>query len=569
MFQLCFWLGVMQLVLFGICTAAKNRFEEFKDERDAFKFEENIKSYGILLAHISSFASINAWGTLQQIVVHNLGLTEVYSKQLFAFGVVILSGCCMGVVLIATSKARRRLYLADDGKTDSFEEAENDLAKETEHDVVGMTISFQLVQVIRFTLDGHLPNAEGVYEHPDAHYHPYRRVLCLIGSALLFALLVIKRPSKMLTGQRHKRIRTVLKIAWSTSFAWSLYFATYWMVRLIFGSLAMDMDATMTVVMALVSTCVAFFCIFGLERLEESHLSEDLDTSVQHLIMSLAIMIGFSWERGFDVALDTIAKRFSFAFFAGAKNFTGAVVLLLAIILSGVVLPAWRWYILPMELNMQSEHDEKKKLEFEEQRRRDADPFAPLAVNEEDYGGNDVFGTVARSPSRRNAARVGSSIENEFVGSVVAGWKGTSRSADGYGGEYVRLPGTAPVSPAMGGMPEQRAPRSPRSLASAVVMPDIANMTHQVATLSSQVERLRNLRLSAWPREQGPEVAVRCSEWLAKLEMEAGKVSLQLVNSKMCIEEQAAHQELLEKEVQGMRMELHAAYSQFWGAPAG
>merc|ERR1719157_86536 len=99
--------------------------------------------------------------------------------------------------------------------------------------------------------------------------HPFRRVLSLLFAAALFAFLVMKRPGNLLSA-RHARIRAAMKIAWSTSFAWSLYFATYWYVRFIFGGYAEDMHATMTVILALVSTAVAFFFIFGLERLEES-----------------------------------------------------------------------------------------------------------------------------------------------------------------------------------------------------------------------------------------------------------------------------------------------------------
>jgi hypothetical protein len=374
--HLAFWLAAMQGVLFHICNASKTMAENCKSEREANKFEENIKSYGILLAHISGFASINFWCTLQQNVVHHVGLEQVWMQELVAFGVTLLSGFGMALVLIATSKARRSLYLVGDGIISEFEEKEDDLAKETEHDVVGMTISFSLIQVFRFFFDSELPNVEGNPPKDLASHDAYKRILCLLCSGLLFALLVMKRPSQFLIG--NARVKDVLKITWSTSFAWSLYFANYWLVRVLFGPLSGSMEATMTVVLALVCTSVAFACIFALERLEDAHISNDMDKGVATLILSLAILVGFSWERGFDVALDIIAKRVSGVAFSESEKGTGLVVLFLAIILSSIVLPAWRWYILPCELDLERSYQERRENEKKDIKRK-LDPLSHFA----------------------------------------------------------------------------------------------------------------------------------------------------------------------------------------------
>merc|ERR1740130_2630445 len=110
----------MQAVLFAIASASKKEGEEAKDESEVQRFEENIKSYGILLAHISGFAAINAWGTLQQNVVHHIGIRTVWVQQVAAGLVVVFSGLAMALVLKITSKARKRLYLVGDGAVDEW-----------------------------------------------------------------------------------------------------------------------------------------------------------------------------------------------------------------------------------------------------------------------------------------------------------------------------------------------------------------------------------------------------------------------------------------------------------------
>jgi len=502
------------------------------------KFEENIKSYGILLAHISGFAAVNAWGTLQQIVVHHIGLEQVHEQQIAALGVVFLAAFVMWLVLKVTSRARYRLYMAD-GETDEFEEKENELAKETEHDVVGITISFSLVQVVRFVFDGRMPNVEGVYKIEDDTVQPFRHVLFLLASSIVFALCVVNRPASFLMGRSAKRVRACLKITWSTSFAWSLYFANYWLVRVLFGQESGKMMATLTVVLALVCTSVAFFLIFGLEKLEEALQGGagggELDRSVHALILSLAVLVGFSWERSFDVSLDLIAERLSSTMLEGSHDSTGLVVFALACILCAVVLPAWKWFILPMDLKLERAHQERKAMEEDEL------TLTPRSA-------------LSSSSARNQPGRARPLLPQ------------------GKNGEYVRLPGTPPprsrdTSPSRSSSTALQLPRSPRLAANMLVAPDIAMLHQRAEVLASQVASLRNLRLAAWPQMQGADVAVKCSEWLAKLEMEAGSLSLKLVDSKMSIEDQFAHQAQLEKDVLGMRMELHAAYLQFWGTP--
>lgn len=58
-------------------------------------------------------------------------------------------------------------------------------------------------------------------------------------------------------------------------------------------------------------------------------------------ILALGVLIGFAWEKSFDTAVDDTAEKESNIM---PPSFIKVV---LAMLLATVVLPAWRWYILP------------------------------------------------------------------------------------------------------------------------------------------------------------------------------------------------------------------------------
>jgi hypothetical protein len=409
--------------------------------------------------------------------------------------------------------------LHGDGEIDELEEKQNDLVMEAEDDVIAITISFTLVQVIRFVCDHQMPNVEGVYEEDEDCRGPYRRVLSLVLVGAVFAALVMKKPIRFLK-KRHKRIVSWMKGIWSTGFAWSIYFANYWWVRVIFGHYDYKMVGSLNVCLALVNTCAAFLCIFVLERLEGVLQDQDIQKGVKKLNLSLAILVGFSWEKGFDVAIDLIGERVSSSVFGeSARDGAGVIVLIISVVLCAMVLPAWKWFIFPIEQEFE------RRLEV-----------------------------VARFGSVRD------------IGSM----RGLDRgSPDGSNGDYIRLPGTPPPGARSMSPSRSLSPRSPTRPVSEIRVADMGSLRQRVDILSSHVAKLRALRLQSMPEEQGNDVAVKCTEWMSRLEAEATNLGVALVDSKLSIEEQMAHQAQMEKSVLEMRRELHAAYLQFWGVSAG
>merc|ERR1740123_1767109 len=112
--------------------------------------------------------------------------------------------------------------------------------------------------------------------------------------------------------------------------------------------------------LSLFVTVVALAMIFVLDMIADLDVTGDaIDLAVRAVIKAIAVLIGFSWEKAFDFAVEDVAKELSFLDHSITK-------LLLAVLLALTVVPAWRWYILPTILELEELEkweQEKKRLE--------------------------------------------------------------------------------------------------------------------------------------------------------------------------------------------------------------
>merc|ERR1712187_850781 len=65
--------------------------------------------------------------------------------------------------------------------------------------------------------------------------------------------------------------------------------------------------------------------------------------AIEQVIMSNGLLVGFAWEQSFDKAIEAISSNMPHE----AQHWTK---LALAIFCVVVIVPAWRWYLLPMEI---------------------------------------------------------------------------------------------------------------------------------------------------------------------------------------------------------------------------
>lgn len=111
-------------------------------------------------------------------------------------------------------------------------------------------------------------------------------------------------------------------------------------------------------------TVVAFALIFVLDVIADSDAtSAEIDKAVRGVIKSIAVLIGFSWEKAFDFAVEGLTKEVTIIEHSITK-------LILASLLAAVVVPAWRWYILPTIL----EYEEAEEMERKEEEQAETGP---------------------------------------------------------------------------------------------------------------------------------------------------------------------------------------------------
>merc|ERR1712050_450503 len=69
-----------------------------------------------------------------------------------------------------------------------------------------------------------------------------------------------------------------------------------------------DQDAMLQVIVAIIVSGVSFFIIWTFDKIEDAQILPDASKAIEAMIDALGILIGFSWEQSFDVAVDVISE---------------------------------------------------------------------------------------------------------------------------------------------------------------------------------------------------------------------------------------------------------------------
>lgn len=394
--QLVVWLFLMQIVLAISSGAVAEKSEWFFQPKNIEEVEIMLKSYAVLFAHISGFAALNAWGSIQQNV---LGHTPLQSLLVIPIGVVGLSLLYKGFAVVREGEA-----LGDDGELDEYEEAWIDEAQESEDDVAGLSLSFLTVQVLRLAISGDLPNEEGKENHYDSYHHSGSDCIRLLLSGFVFlaGLMIVlrirakfpKSPEDLKTERRLSkeeleeaeanykkyddwfgkgihatRPLLILIVFCSCGMAWCFFYGTFWTVA---SRGWTDQDAMLQVIIAIIISGVSFFIIWCFDKIEDAGiLGEDASMAIDATIDALGILIGFSWEQSFDVAVDTLSEDME----KYIPPTFGKLIMSFA--LTAIVFPAWKNYILPTEVELKEESTGvgKMKKAYEDKLRKHHENF--------------------------------------------------------------------------------------------------------------------------------------------------------------------------------------------------
>lgn len=298
-----------------------------------------LRAAGTLLAHATGFSALHCFAQLQALPPFN---TNIFTVSL----VVVIAVVTIIVLEVIADMARIRVALADDGKIDDAEMQWMEQVEETENDVLAFCVGFLLMQVCRYSISG----AIRIY---DPHEAPAGRtqtaanlMLCcgiFFALATLLSTIVSRKVlhsdfgrSLRKDGVRSRYIKistTVLGMA----MAWCFLFWADWQLYA-FGFDGARIMACM--LEALCLTLLSFFLIFALDYGADYGVLPP--KALRSVISALGLLVGFSWERSFHIALSDVgALGARFGLPPGIGLHCAALLLVL------VVLPAWYYYILP------------------------------------------------------------------------------------------------------------------------------------------------------------------------------------------------------------------------------
>jgi len=452
----------------GLIFTSPEKQKMIGEDHDLRLVTQNNLAECVILAHITGFAGIGLWTTIQT-KIHPFPSSPFFSFLVFPINIAVTALC-----IISTSLIRHRL-IKRWKKNSSKESAEHkameelgDLWKESmedaEHDTCGIFSSFLLVQSLRFAIGGHLPGEDGV-EGPNLFEHTARQAGMLYAVAGCFFLALLgfvvakekqdlkkqesqnpssepllqvsnqqqqqqqppqaKRlvpgptaagpprmakvlPSRQpilntrpaaagaagaarptapvaralvpavpqpqvaplerqhtlspftelpLLGRRtfmskerfkndvvkHRGL-AVVKACVSMSFAWASFYGTQWLVA---SWRVSGRDMTVVgILTAIVLSYVVFILIRILDKAADGHLLGNIgERAVRRVISAFGVLIGFGWEKSFDMSVDAVAS------YSASCDMVPALPakIGLGVLALCLIMPAWRMYIIPME----------------------------------------------------------------------------------------------------------------------------------------------------------------------------------------------------------------------------
>jgi len=347
------WLLLLQLVLACISGAIG------KEPTDKKSVTLSMKCWAVMMGHISGFSAINAFGVLQ----HSQWFAQDWKHALL---VMPIAAIVLKIVFGIFACIRDRISKGDDGIVDEWEKMWDEEVMETEDDVYGLALSFLTVQAARYGFTGVFANVEG----EDEVNHPNSDAWKLWGFGIAMSLLHALRAQFLkceITPRLTSQVRNIMHM----TFAWCFYNGTYWLIDT--NLMAMGESAMGAVVLALIVSAVSFVMIFILDKIADSDSTgKEADKAIEKIILALGILIGFSWEKSFDVSVGQVAEVMHYC----SKIPVSIAKLLMALLLMALVVPAWRIYILSTLYEIGAFEEEEEELieeegEVPEQKKKD------------------------------------------------------------------------------------------------------------------------------------------------------------------------------------------------------
>lgn len=343
--------------------------------------------YGNLSAHVTGFASVKVFSSLQQLPL----LRESPLLTLVAIPVTVLVQLCLEWF----TDICRALHDFK-GPKDWFHRTWDENCQNAEDDIMGLTVSVMLVNSARYGINriyGHkcLPDAEQEEEGSECEFqHSLPEALWLFGIGLLFVtLLFLTKLTFFKIGakyeraeERRERARTalvegdeedhddeggsdetlqkqfterledVMLTTWGMAYSWCIFHSSHQLLVVLNpADLGKEQySTTLAVILAFGVTYIAWILIRILDiiaDLPDEWTPTEIDDAIKTVIRGTSIFVGFAWERTFDLSIGQLARTIETDYVTYGPKSAAVAKLLISGVCIAVVFFSWRWYILP------------------------------------------------------------------------------------------------------------------------------------------------------------------------------------------------------------------------------
>lgn len=288
-----------------------------------------MQAIGLLGYHLVAFASIDAFGSLQQAEPFRSSL----SSCLAAAGLAAVS--LSAGVLGSDSLRARGQSAADDEEWEGFKEC----CSEGDEEVTSLTLGFLLCHAVRFAIVGHLAPLHGAPKGKQQEDVNKLLVSVVVCALIVAGVSLCHRYMRRMGSFSSNAVRW-MRIAESVSamaMAWCLLSWGQWQFWSSTSGQGVGEGDRMTarMLLALISSIIAFVAIFVLDFLSDRNILE-----TRSLVNAFVVVMALAWEAAFDVAVQGVSELFEGTQFI-------VVEVALSVFLSAMVLPAWALYIFP------------------------------------------------------------------------------------------------------------------------------------------------------------------------------------------------------------------------------
>jgi len=353
--QFVFWLCVLTL---GIAYF-NGALGEAPDPRRRKETLLNIKSWGALFSKVCSWASIGFFGLIQQ----HLGTNLASLLMLLLVDVAML---CL--IYWCFRRVRLAIALADDNRVDLMEKEWTSISEGMEDAVMSVTLSFQIVQVVRYVFLGVLPLPDGSDPFDQKESEGY--MLCLMVCGFLFVLLaafcqlfanslvdelqdaledtggteeggMLSQIAKVVGGLK-KRMVTVCQTTTANCAAWCLLFVVRWFVP----GVGAGRTPAEKLAVAFFVTVFSYAMIFAVDKVANMDWdTPDASKKFAAFINPFSLTIAYGWKIAFMAAMNEVTLDMEFMPQA-------LQACLMAILLSLILVPIWRDKIMSTTLDL-------------------------------------------------------------------------------------------------------------------------------------------------------------------------------------------------------------------------